>query len=63
MYNVIKKMIIRAAENNDFALADDAYNLLLELAGTFNAPYDEDLAKEFSENNWIMDNCRLYEFI
>ena len=68
MYNVIKKMIIRAAENNDFALADDAYNLLLELAGTFNAPYDwivlgEDLAKEFSGNNWIRDNCRLYEFI
>lgn len=68
MYDVIKRMIIRAKENNDFDLADDAYEILSTLAGTFNAPYDwivlgEDLAKEFSGNNWIMDNCRLYEFI
>ena len=61
-------MIIRAVENNDFALADDAYNLLLELAGTFNAPSNwrdigEELAEEYSDNDWIMDNCRLYEFV
>lgn len=67
MYNVIKKMIIRAKENNDFDLADDVYEILSTLAVTFNAPSDwrdigEELAEEYSNNNWIMDNCKLYEF-
>ena len=68
MYDVIKRMIIRAEENNDFDLADDVYEILSTLAVTFNAPSDwrdigEELAEEYSNNNWIMDNCRLYEFI
>ena len=68
MYNVIKKMIIRAKENNDFDLADDVYEILSTLAVTFNAPSDwrdigEELAEEYSDNDWIMDNCRLYEFV
>ena len=67
MYNVIKKMIIRDKENNDFDLADDVYEILSTLAVTFNAPSDwrdigEELAEEYSNNNWIMDNCKLYEF-
>ena len=67
MYNVIKKMIIRAKENNDFDLADDVYEILSTLAVTFNAASDwrdigEELAEEYSNNNWIMDNCKLYEF-
>lgn len=67
MYDVIKRMIIRAEENNDFDLADDAYEILSTLAGTFNAPSNwrdigEELAEEFSCNNWIMDSCKLYEF-
>lgn len=67
MYDVIKRMIIRAEENNDFDLADDAYEILSELAGTFNAPSNwrnigEELAEEFGNNNWVMDNCKLYEF-
>lgn len=67
MYDVIKRMIIRAEENNDFDLADDVYEILSELAGTFNAPSNwrdvgEELAEEFSNNNWVMDNCKLYEF-
>lgn len=67
MYDVIKRMIIRAEENNDFDLADDAYEILSELARTFNAPSNwrdvgEELAEEFSNNNWVMDNCKLYEF-
>ena len=67
MYNVIKRMIIRAEKNNDFDLADDVYEILSALAVTFNAPSDwrdigEELAEEYSNNNWIMDNCKLYEF-
>lgn len=67
MKEIIKEMVINANNHHDFELAESVYKLLSELAGTFNAPSNwrdigEELAEEFNGNDWIMDNCRLYEF-
>lgn len=67
MKEIIKEMVINAEIHHDFELAESVYKLISKLAETFNAPSNwqdigEELAEEFSCNNWIMDNCKLYEF-
>lgn len=67
MKEIIKEMVINAEIHHDFELAESVYKLISKLAETFNAPSNwqdigEELAEEFSCNNWIMDSCKLYEF-
>ena len=63
----IKRMIEYAEETNNYELADIIREILFELADTINCPSDwrsigEELAEEYGNNDWIMDNCNLYDF-
>ena len=68
MYDIIKEMIENADIHTDYELADIIYNLMYELATTYNIPsnwdYDvEQIVSEYCGNNWIYENCKLYTFI
>lgn len=44
-----------------------AKNLIDEMAVTINCPCNwrdigEELAEEYRDDDWVMDNCRLYEY-
>lgn len=63
----IKRMIEYAERNNDYELADIIREIVFELADTINCPSNwrnigEELAEEYVNNDWIMDNCNLYDF-
>lgn len=63
----IKRMIKYAEQNNDYELADIIREILSELADTINCPSNwrnigEELAEEYSDNDWVTDNCCLYDF-
>lgn len=50
-----------------FSLADIAKNLIDEMAGTMNCPSNwrdigEELAEEYQGDDWVMENCKLYEY-
>lgn len=74
MKNIVKSIIKTAQEcknsgNHDtaFNLADIAKNLIDEMAVTINCPCNwrdigEELAEKYQGNDWVMDNCRLYEY-
>lgn len=74
MKNIVKSIIKTAQEcknsgNHDtaFNLADIAKNLIDEMAVIINCPCNwrdigEELAEEYQGNDWVMDNCRLYEY-
>ena len=74
MEETIRRMIKDAKIHHDYELAEHIYNILISLTVTFNAPSNwrdigERLANEIiaeegiCNNNWIYENCRLYEFI
>lgn len=63
----IKRMVKYAEQNNDYELADIIREILSELADTINCPSNwrnigEELAEEYSDNDWVTDNCYLYDF-
>lgn len=70
MKNIVKSIIKTAQEcknsgNHDtaFNLADIAKNLIDEMAVTINCPCNwRDIGEEYQGNDWVMDNCRLYEY-
>jgi hypothetical protein len=68
MKESIERMIIHAEQNNDYELADIIRQILFELADTINCPSNwrsigEEFAEKYSNNDWIMDNCNLYEYV
>lgn len=74
MKNIVKDIIETAQEctNNGeidtgYKLAEIAENLISKMARTINCPSNwrdigEELAEEYQDNNWIMENCKLYEY-
>ena len=67
MEDLIKEMIINAKKHNDYELANFAYRLMDEFAMTINCPskwrdIGEEMTEEFKGDDWILDNCKLYEF-
>lgn len=63
----IKRMIEYAEQNDDYELADIIKEIIFKFAITINCPSNwrdigEELAEEYSDNEWIMDNCNLYDF-
>lgn len=68
MKQTIIKMIDRAYENRDFEFAGEIAELLSEFAYTINCPSNwrdlgEELAEMYRENDWVTENCKLYDFI
>lgn len=68
MKNLIKEMIINAKNHNDYELANFIYKLMSEFAVTINCPSNwrdigEELAEEFNGDEWIMEFCKLYEYL
>lgn len=67
MEDVIRDMIESANNHHDYEMADIVYKLLSQFAGTFNCPYNwldlgELMAQEYVGNDWVMENCRLWDF-
>lgn len=74
MKNIVKSIIETAQEcknggNYDtaFSLADIAKNLIDKMAVTINCPSNwrdigEELAEEYQGDDWVMENCKLYEY-
>lgn len=68
MEKTIKKMIEYADKTHDYNVAEFVADLLNNLSVTSNTPSNwrylaEELAEEYNGNDWIMDNCRLYDYI
>ena len=68
MENILRKMINYADETQDYEVAELAADLLDELSGTFNCPSNwrniaETLAQEYDGNDWVMENCRLWDYL
>lgn len=77
MKDIVKEIIELAQEcvNGDnyemndigYKLADIAKNLIDEMAETINCPSNwrdigEELFVEYKDNDWVLDNCYLYEY-
>lgn len=67
MEKIIEDMITSAYRHKDYEMAAFAYQLMAEMARTYNCPSDwrdvgESMAEKFSGFNWIEENCKLYEF-
>ena len=67
MENIIREMIWAAWRHNDREMAVQAYKIMCELAKTVNCPSNwrdigEKMAEEFKDNEWVMENCCLYNF-
>lgn len=74
MKNVVKNIIETAQERKNngeydtaFFLGDIAKDLIDEMANTINCPSNwrdigEELAEEYRNNDWVMENCKLYEY-
>ena len=67
MENIIEDMISSAYRHKDYEMAAFAYKLMSEMASTFNCPSNwrdigERMAGKFQGNDWIEDNCKLYDF-
>lgn len=67
MKEIIKNMIEDASIHHDYELAEHVYKLLSEFAITFNCPSNwrdlgEQFAEEYAGNDWIMENCKLWDF-
>lgn len=60
MKDIIRNILNKASEEKDYALADIAYDLMAELASTYNCPSDwraiiEEIYDEFKYNEWIVE--------
>lgn len=67
MEDIIFNMIATAKANKDYEQAEQIYKLLSKMAQTINCPCDWRSAgytmyESFIGDDWVMDNCRLYEF-
>lgn len=67
MEKIIEDMITSAYRHKDYEMAAFAYQLMAEMARTFNCPSNwqdigENMADSFSGVDWIEDNCKLYDF-
>lgn len=74
MKNIVKSIIETAQEcknggeyDTAFSLADIAKDFIDEMASTINCPctwqvIGEELAEEYQGDDWIMENCKLYEY-
>lgn len=67
MENIIQDMIWAAWRHHDCEMAAQAYKLMFEFARTANCPSNwreigSRMAAEFQGNEWVEENCKLYEF-
>lgn len=74
MKNIVKEIIELAEECTNSGEIDIGYNLaeiaeklIAEMALTINCPSNwrnigEELAEEYNGNNWVIENCKLYEY-
>lgn len=67
MENIIREMIESANNHHDYEMANAVYKLLSQFASTFNCPSNwrdlgEHMAEEYNRNDWVMENCKLWDF-
>lgn len=67
MENIIRGMIESAKNHHDYEMAETTYKLLSKFANTCNCPSDwrdlgEQMAEEYAGDDWIMENCKLWDF-
>ena len=67
MENIIEDMIFAAWRHEDREMATHAYKLMSKFADTINCPSSwrnigSKMAEKFKGNEWIEENCLLYEF-
>ena len=67
MKKIIEEMIEYAEKNHDCEVANMVNELLSKFAYTSNCPSNwrnlgKELSEENKENEWIMENCKLYDF-
>ena len=67
MENIIDDMIASAYRHHDYEMAAMVYKLMSEFAVTANCPSNwrdigEVMAGKYNGNDWIEENCKLYEF-
>lgn len=67
MEKIIRDMIEIANLHHDENMAEVVYKLLSEFAGTFNCPSNwmelgELMALEYAGNDWVIENCKLWDF-
>lgn len=67
METVIRDMIECVDLLRDEEMANAVYKLLSTFASTINCPSNwrdlgEQMAVEYAGNDWIMENCRLWDF-
>lgn len=67
MENIIKEMIEYAEKEQNYEVAEMVYKILSEFAYTINCPSNwremgEFLLKKYEDNDWIIENCKLYDF-
>lgn len=66
MSTILRDMIVHAEKHHDYEVADFVHRLLEELTTTFNCPSNwRDLAEEIANehiDDWVDENCRLYDF-
>lgn len=67
MEKVVKDMIDCANIHRDYEMANAVYELLSQFATTFNCPSNwrdlgEQMAKEYDGNDWVVENCKLWDF-
>lgn len=67
MEDIIRKMLDNVNKYHDEEMANMVYELLSQFASTFNCPSNwrdlgERLANEYAGNDWIIENCKLWDF-
>lgn len=67
MEKIIRDMIGSADLNRDEDMANTVYELLSQFAQTFNCPSNwrslgKQMAQEYAGNDWVIENCRLWDF-
>lgn len=67
MEKIIRDMIVSADLNRDEDMANAVYELLSQFAQTFNCPSNwrdlgEQMAQEYAGNDWVIENCKLWDF-
>ena len=67
METVIRDMIECANLHHDGEMANAVYELLSQVASTFNCPSNwrdlgEQMAEEYKGNDWVIENCKLWDF-
>lgn len=65
--NIIREMIESANNHHDYESAEFIYKLLSKFEGTINCPSNwrylgEQMAEEYSGNDWVIENCKLWDF-